>query len=90
METVVADTNPSSPIVIRDWRLAFSLLIALIGLVLYIGSVKSSADENEKAIQEIKARPTISPDAFENYQKAVEQRLTRIEAKLDRINERQH
>jgi hypothetical protein len=88
MGAMVADTNPSSPIVIRDWRLALSMLIALIGLVFYIGSVKNAADESQREIQELKSRPTIDPGAFENYQKAVEQRLDRIERKIDNWDNR--
>lgn len=73
-------------VVIKSWH-AISVILVLLGWlafsVAYAVSTRDQTIENTRRIETLENRTYISTDAYQNEERAIEQRLDRIERKID-------
>ncbi len=76
--------------VLRTLHLILIVLGWVVISVAQFVTLRDQSADNERRIQELETRPVVTREVYENGQKAIEQRLDRIENKLDREQERRH
>lgn len=69
-------------IIVKSWHIVISLLSLIVIVTLFFGSLRDDTIQNKQEIQEMKQQ-NLTRDLYELGQKNTEQRLERIEKKLD-------
>ena len=77
--------NGDSPLV-KNWHLLLTLVAWLVLGTLAFANLRAQSDENERRIHDLESRPNVTLQQYQDGQRNLEQRLTRIEDKLDRAH----
>ncbi len=80
--------NGSRPLIVKDWHVVLTILLALGSFVAAFITLKDKADETERRVHELEQRRLIDKDQFDDYKATLQLQLNRIEAKLDKERER--
>lgn len=80
--------RPEQFVVVKNWHITIVVLTMLAGIILWAASVKGETEENTRDIQELK-REELTRGVYDMGQRAVEQRLDRIEKKIDNADMRE-
>jgi multidrug resistance efflux pump len=71
------------PIIVKDWHVFLTVIFTIISITAAFISLKDQAEETARRVRDLEQRRVIERDDFENYRKAMENQLNRVEAKLD-------
>lgn len=66
------------------------LLTSLVVCSVAYASLRTQSDENERRIRALEERPTVTLQQYQDGQRQLEQRLDRIERKIDNAEPRKH
>jgi quinol-cytochrome oxidoreductase complex cytochrome b subunit len=69
-------------IIVKSWHILISVITLIVVITLFFGSLRDDTINNTREIQEMKQQ-NLTRDLYELGQKNTEQRLERIEKKLD-------
>jgi hypothetical protein len=70
-------------IIVRSWHLVILVLGLIVSSVLSYGKLQAQADESQRRIQDLEHKPVVTEFEFDMRMRALEQRLERIERKID-------
>lgn len=79
----MSETNGGSIMQVKNWHVLLVLLTWLVIAVVSFTTLRIQQDETERRVLELEKRPTVTYDQYKDGQSAIEQRLSRIENKLD-------
>lgn len=82
--------NGGSVITVKNWHVVLTLLAWLVGCTLAFATLRAQGDENERRIRDLENRPSVTLQQYQEGQRVLEQRLDRIERKLDAADTRKH
>jgi hypothetical protein len=68
---------------IRNWQVFLTLVLWLVSMAMAWTSLRDDADESKRRIHDLEQRPVVTEQQYVEGQKAIEQRLDRIEKQLD-------
>lgn len=77
-----------SPITVRNWHVVLTMVTWLVICTMAFMTLKAQGDENERRIQQLELRPTVTLQQYQEGQHNIEQRLDRIERKIDAVDAR--
>lgn len=80
--------RPEQFIVIKNWHVVITLIMLAVGIILNYGSMRSETEQNSRDISDLK-REELTRNVYDTGQAAVEQRLDRIERKIDNADMRE-
>jgi hypothetical protein len=75
---------------VKNWHALLILVSWLVLSTMAFANLRSQSNENERRINELESRPNVSLQQFQDGQRNIEQRLVRIENKLDAADARRH
>lgn len=70
-------------LIVRSWHVLIVLTGLIVSGVLSYGKLQAQAEESARRVQELEHKPVMTEFEFDNRMRGVEQRLDRIENKLD-------
>lgn len=71
---------------VKSWQALLTLITMAVLCVLAYARLDSQAAENQRRIMELENRPIVTNPVYENGQRMIEQRLERIERKIDNVD----
>lgn len=74
-----------SVITVKNWHVLLTLITWLVVCTMAFANLRAQGDENERRIKELEQRPSVTLPQYQDGQRALEQRLDRIEGKVDRL-----
>lgn len=82
------ERKPQQFVVLKTLHVVLVLLSWIVITVAQFVTLRDQSSDNQRRIEELENRPVVTRDLYENGQRAIEQRLERIENKLDAEQER--
>ena len=73
----------SNVVTIRNWTVVIAFVSWLVGGIWMFSSLKATADESVRRIEVLEHNQPVSYEQYKEGQRSIEQRLERIERKLD-------
>lgn len=70
-------------IVVKNWHVVITMLVLLVTVVTMWAQQRDDLEYVKKEVQELKARPAVSPEMYKAGQEYLDWRLKRIEGKID-------
>lgn len=80
--------HTASPIVVHNWHLVLTIICWLVLCTMAFTTLRAQSDENERRIQQLELRPNVTLQQYQDGQHNIEQRLERIEKKIDDVETR--
>jgi hypothetical protein len=80
---MIADEEQSNVVTIRNWTVVLAFVSWLVGGIWMFSSLRATADESVRRIEVLEHNQPVTIDQYREGQRAIEQRLDRIERKLD-------
>jgi len=80
---------PGGVIVIKNWQVFLTLVLWLVTMVAGFQQLHDHAEESSRRIRDLEQRPVVTEQQYLDGQKALTDRLTRIENKLDKAELRE-
>jgi hypothetical protein len=75
-----------SVITVKNWHVMFTLITWLVVCSMAFATLRAQSDENERRIRELEQKPSVTLQQYQDGQRVLEQRLDRIERKLDQAD----
>jgi multidrug resistance efflux pump len=85
----MSDRNGGSrPVIVKDWHVLITVVFTVVSITTAFITLKDQAEETARRVRDLEQRRVIERDDFDNYRKAIESQLTRMETKLDEERKR--
>lgn len=82
-------SNGDGPVItVKNWHVLLTLGTLLVTGAMAFATLRAQSDENERRIRELEQRPSVTLQQYQDGQHVLEQRLDRIERKLDQADVR--
>jgi hypothetical protein len=78
-----SEGNGNGVLVVKNWSVVLALVSWAVFCVGAFFTLKAQTDENTRRLLELEQRPAVTLMQYQDGQKVLEQRLDRIERKLD-------
>jgi hypothetical protein len=72
-----------SVVTVKNWHVFLTIASWLVIVAMAFASLRAQNDENERRIRDLELRPAVTQQQYEDGQHVLEQRLDRIERKID-------
>lgn len=83
-------TQAEDPIMLKQWHLIVTAITWTLLAGMAFASLRAQSEENERRINELEQKPSVSLQQYQDGQRNTEQRLIRIESKIDSEQEKRH
>jgi hypothetical protein len=81
----VANENGGSVVTVKNWHVLLTLVTWLVICTMAFANLRAQGQENERRIQELEQKPSVTLQQYQEGQRVLEQRLDRIERKIDAV-----
>lgn len=71
------------PVKVRDWSFLIGVVTSFALLIMWLTNLHAQAEETERRVRELEARPTVTYQQYKDGQDEIKERLKRIETKID-------
>jgi len=75
-------------VIVKNWRVILTLITWLVVCTMAFTSLRVQSDDHERRLRILEERPSVTRQQWETGQRSIEQRLDRIERKLDETDAR--
>src|SRR5271155_527919 len=72
-----------SVITVKNWHVFLTLGAWLVFGAMAFATLRAQSDENERRIRDLEQKPSVALQQYQDGQRVLEQRLDRIERKID-------
>ncbi len=79
----MANENGGSVVTVKNWHVLLTLLTWLVICAMAFANLRAQGEENERRIRDLELKPAVTEQQYEDGQRVLEQRLDRIERKID-------
>jgi tetrahydromethanopterin S-methyltransferase subunit G len=77
------ESSLGSVVQVKNWHVLLTLALWLVLVVAAFTTLRDDAEESKRRIHDLEQRPVVTEQQYENGQHGLEQRLDRIERKID-------
>lgn len=77
-------------VAVKNWHVVLTLITWLVVCTMAFSSLRAQSDEQERRIRDLEQRPAVTLQQYQDGQHVLEQRLDRIERKLDAADTTKH
>lgn len=79
----MTQSDGEGAMIIKNWHVALTISLWLVLCSMAFATLRAQSDENERRITELEHKPSVTLEQYQEGQRVLEQRLDRIERKLD-------
>ena len=79
-----------SVITVKNWHVILTMAAWLVFGAMAFAALRAQSDENERRIRDLEQKPSVTLQQYQDGQRVLEQRLDRIERKIDATDARKH
>lgn len=71
---------------VKGWQLVLTLISWLVFSVMWLTNIRADANESQRRIRDLETRPVVTEQQYADGQKNLNERLSRIENKIDMLD----
>lgn len=75
--------NAGAALMVKNWHVILTITSWLVVCAMAFAALRSQTAENERRIHDLEQRTSITIQQYQDGQRAIDQRLDRIERKID-------